>query len=138
VGVRGRADGRARVGAHPLLVDDDRRGQALERVDVRPGLRPHEALDERGVGLVDEAPRLGRDGLEHERALARAGHAGENRQPALRDVEADVAEVVLASAANLDRAPGGRVVVVHRSMIAQAGPPLCLRHSAMGSLTEVC
>jgi hypothetical protein len=36
VGVRDRADGGAGVGAHALLVDDDRGGQALERVDVRP------------------------------------------------------------------------------------------------------
>jgi hypothetical protein len=37
VGVGGGADRRADVGAHPLLVDDDRRGQALEHVDVGPG-----------------------------------------------------------------------------------------------------
>ena len=29
------ADGGARVGAHPLLVDDDRRRQPVEHVDVR-------------------------------------------------------------------------------------------------------
>ena len=114
VGVGRRADGRARVGAHPLLVDDDRRGQVLERVDVRPGLAAHEALHERGVRLVDEAPRLRRDRLEHERALPRAGHAGEDGQPPLRDVEADVAEVVLARTADLDRAPvGGWIAVRH-------------------------
>jgi hypothetical protein len=35
VGVRGGADGRAGVGAHPLLVHDDGRRQAIEEVDLR-------------------------------------------------------------------------------------------------------
>ena len=37
VGIGGGADGRARVGAHPLLVDDDRGGQPVEHVDVGAG-----------------------------------------------------------------------------------------------------
>ena len=105
VGVGDGADGRADVGAHPLLVEDDRGRQPFERVDVRPGQRRHEALDEGAVGLVDQPLRLGGDRPEDERALARAGNAGEHGQPALRDVEADVAEVVLAGAADLDGAP---------------------------------
>ena len=36
VGVGGGADRGARVGAHPLLVDDDRGGQAIEEVDLGP------------------------------------------------------------------------------------------------------
>ena len=105
VGVGHGADGGADVGAHPLLVDDDRGRQPFERVDVGPGQRRHEALHEGAVGLVDQPLRLGGDRVEDERALARAGDAGEHRQPALRDVEADVAEVVLAGAPDLDRAP---------------------------------
>ncbi len=77
----------------------------FERVDVGPGQRRHEALHEGAVGLVDQPLRLRGDRAEDERALARARHAGEHGQPALRDVEADVAEVVLAGAADLDRAP---------------------------------
>ena len=106
VRVRDRPDGRADVGAHPLLVEDDRGRQALEGVHVRPRQRRHEALDEGAVGLVDEPLRFGRDRLEDERALARAGHPGEHRQLALRDVQVDVPEVVLAGAADADGAPG--------------------------------
>ena len=72
VGVGRGAHGRPGVGTHRLLVDADRRGEALQRVDVRSCLLGHEALHERGVGLVDEAPRLGCDRLEHEGALAGA------------------------------------------------------------------
>ena len=97
------ADGGARVRSHPLLVDDDRRGQPLQHVDLRPRLRGHEALHEGAVGLVDEPLRLGGDGAEHERALARAGDTREHRQPALRDLDADVVEVVHARAAHADQ-----------------------------------
>ena len=37
VGVGDRADGAARIGAQPLLVDEDRRRQAIEKIDVRTG-----------------------------------------------------------------------------------------------------
>ena len=103
VGVCGGADRRARVAAHPLLVDDDRRRQPVEDVDVRPRQRRHEALYEGAVGLVDQALRLGRDRAEDERALARAGDAGEHRQPALGQLDADVLEVVHARAVHADQ-----------------------------------
>ena len=102
VRVGGGADGGARVAAHPLLVDDDRRRQPVEDVDVGPGQRRHEALHERAVGLVDQPLRLGGDRAEHQRALARAGDPGEHRQPALRDLDADVLEVVHARAVHAD------------------------------------
>src|ERR671916_101482 len=41
--------------------------------------------------------------VENERALARAGDAGEHRQPALRDLDADVLEVVLACGEHADQ-----------------------------------
>ena len=103
VGVGGGADGGAGVGAHPLLVDDDRRRQPVEHVDVGPRQRRHEALHEGAVGLVDQPLRLGGDRAEHQRALARAGDAGEHRQPALRDLDADVLEVVHARALHADQ-----------------------------------
>src|SRR3546814_7502811 len=53
VGVGGGSDGRARVDSHPLLIDDDRGGQAVENIDVRPRERRHESLNESAVGLVD-------------------------------------------------------------------------------------
>ena len=110
VGVGGGADGGPRVGAHPLLVDDDRGGQPVEHVDVRAGQRRHEALHERAVGLVDQPLRLRGDRAEHQRALAGAGHAGEHRQPALGQLDADVLEVVLPRAVHPDQvvAVGGR------------------------------
>ncbi len=93
----------ADVGAHALLVHDDRRRQPLERVDVRPRQRRHETLHERAVGLVDHPLRLGRDRAEHQRALARAGDTGEHRQPALRDLDAHVLEVVHPGAVHADQ-----------------------------------
>src|ERR1035437_165123 len=70
------------IGPPPLLVDDDRgRGrQPFGDVDVWPGQRRHEALPEGAVRLVDHPLRLRRDRVEHQRALARAGGAGEDRQ----------------------------------------------------------
>ena len=103
VGVGGGADRRAGVGAHPLLVDDDRRRQPFEHVDVGPRQRRHEALHEGAVGLVDHPLRLRGDRAEHQRALARAGDAGEHRQPPLRDLDADVLEVVHARALHADQ-----------------------------------
>ena len=103
VGVGGGADGGAGVGAHPLLVDDDRGRQAVEYVNLRPRQRRHEALHEGAVGLVDQPLRLRGDRAEHQRALARAGDAGEHRQPALRDLDADVLQVVHPRAVYTDQ-----------------------------------
>jgi hypothetical protein len=103
VGVGGGADRGAGVGPHPLLVDDDRGRQPLEHVDLGPRQRRHEALHEGAVGLVDQPLRLRGDRAEHQRALARAGDAGEHRQPALRDLDADVLEVVHARAVHADQ-----------------------------------
>ena len=102
-GVGGGADRGAGVGAHPLLVDDDRGRQPVEHVDLGPRQRRHEALHEGAVGLVDQPLRLRGDRAEHQRALARAGDAGEHRQPALRDLDADVLEVVHARAVHADQ-----------------------------------
>jgi hypothetical protein len=60
-------------------------------------------LHERAVGLVDEPLRLGRDRAEHERALARPGHPGEHRQPALGDLDAHVLEVVFPGTMDTDQ-----------------------------------
>ena len=114
VGVGGGADGGARVGAHPLLVDDDRRGQPLQQVDLRPRQVRHEALHERAVGLVDHPLRLGSDGAEHQRALAGAGDPGEGREPPLGQLDADVLEVVLARTLHADQVVA--VGVVHAGL----------------------
>ena len=116
VGVGGGADGGAGVAAHPLLVDDDRGRQAVEQVDVGPRQRRHEALHEGAVGLVDEPLRLGGDGGEDQRALAGTRDAGEDGQPALRDLDAHVLQVVLPGAVHPDQIVAvGRT---HRATIA--------------------
>src|SRR5262249_25678035 len=53
-------------------------------------------------GLVDEPLRLGGDGAEHQRRLARPRDAGKHGQPPLGDLDADVLEVVLARALDAD------------------------------------
>ncbi len=103
VGVGGGADGGSGVAAHPLLVDDDRGRQPFEDVDLGPRQRRHEALDEGAVGLVDQPLRLRGDRVEDQRALARAGDAGEDRQPALGDLDADVLQIVHARAVHADQ-----------------------------------
>ncbi len=113
IGVGGGADGRAGVGAHALLIDDDRRGQPLHEVDLRPRQRRHEPLHESAVSLVDQPLRLSGNRAEHQRALARAGDAGEHRQPAFRDLDADVLEVVDARTLHADQ------IVIIRSAFAR-------------------
>ena len=103
IGVRRRADRRSRPGTHPLLVHDDGRRQPLEDIHLRTRQRRHEALHERAIGLVDQPLGLGRDRSEGERALARPRNAGEHGHPALRDLDADVFEVVLAGAVHADQ-----------------------------------
>jgi hypothetical protein len=121
VGVGGGADGGADVGAHPRLVDDDRGREPFEHVDVGPRQRRHEALHERAVGLVDQPLRLGGDRVEHQGALARAGDAGEHRQPALGDLDADVLQVVLARAVHADQVVAVRKVERRRLRIRPRG-----------------
>ena len=70
-----RADGRARVVARRLLLDRDRRRQALDQVDV--GLF-HELQELPRVGrqrLDVAALAFGVERVERERGLARAGQA---------------------------------------------------------------
>ena len=103
-----RADGRAGVLAGRLLVDADRRRQALDEVDV--GL-VHLAEELPGVGgqrLDVAALTLGEDRVEGEAGLPGAGQAGEDDQRVAREVEGDVLEVVLARAAH-DQAVGHQV-----------------------------
>ena len=106
VGVGGGADRRAGVGTHPLLVDADHGRQSLEHVDLGPRQRRHQALHEGAVGLVDQPLGLGGDRAERQRALPRAGDTGEHGQPALREFDADVLEVVHAGAVHADQVVG--------------------------------
>ena len=103
VRVSGSAHRGAGVRAHPLLVDDDRRRQPLEVVHVRTRQVGHEPLHEGAVRLVDHPLRLSGDGGEDQRALAGAGNAGEHRQTAFGDLDADVFEVVFAGSDHADQ-----------------------------------
>ena len=103
VSVRDRAHRGPGVRAHPLLVDEDRRGQPIEHVHVGPRQARHEALEEGAVRLVDHPLRLRGDRVEDQRALARAGDTGEHRQPALGDLDIHVLEVVLPRAVHADQ-----------------------------------
>ncbi len=138
VGVGGGADGGAGVGTHPLLVDDDRRRQPVEHVDVRPRQRRHEALHERAVRLVDQALRLGGDRAEHQRALSRARDAGEHRQPALRELDADVLEVVHARALHADQVVAVGNLSAGAGVAVLACRSLCRRSGAASGLCSSC
>ncbi len=101
------ADGRARVLRGGLLLDRDRRRQAVDLVDV--GLLHHlQELARIGRQRLDVAPlSLGVDGVEGERGFARAGQPREHHELVARDFEIDVLEIVLARAANRYRARRG-------------------------------
>ena len=103
-----RADGRARVLRRRLLLDGDRRRQAVDLIDVR---LLHHLQELPGVGRqrLDIAPLpLGVDRVEGERGFAGAGEPGEHDELVARDRQIDVLEVVLARAANDDRAAAER------------------------------
>ena len=101
-----RADGGARVVRGRLLLDRDRRRQALDVVDVRL-LHHRQELARVGRQRLDVAAlALGVDGVEGERGLAGAGQAGDDDQLVARQVEVDVLEVVGARAANADHVHG--------------------------------
>ena len=83
-----RADRRPRVARRRLLVDRDRRRQALDRVDVRL-VHLAEELARVGAQRLDVAAlALGVDRVERERRLARARQAGDDHQRVAREARA--------------------------------------------------
>ena len=101
---RHRADGGARVAAGGLLLDRDRRRQALDAVDVRLAHQLEE-LPRIGREALDVAAlALGVDRVERQRGLPGAGQAGDHGQLVARDDHIHVLEVVLARAAHVDGA----------------------------------
>ena len=105
----------ARVLRRRLLVDRDRRRQALDVVDVGLVHLAEELPRVRREGLDVAALALGVDGVERERGLARAGQAGDHDELVARDVEVDVLEVVLAGAADGDAIQGHGVTFPERA-----------------------
>jgi hypothetical protein len=82
------ADGGMRAAAEGLLVDDDGHAQVFDFVGF--GLRDarQEVAHEHAEVFVQQALGFGRDGVEHQRRFARAGHAGKDGDLALGDFEA--------------------------------------------------
>ena len=98
------ADGGARVLRGRLLLDRDRRRQAVDLVDIRL-LHHLQKLPRIGRQRLDVAAlALGIDGVERERRLAGAGQAGEHHELVARNLDVDVLQIVFARAADRDGA----------------------------------
>ena len=106
-----RADGRPRVVAGRLLRDRDRRAQAADVVDVGLGHLPQKLPGEGGQTLDVPPLPFGIERVERQRALARAGDAGQANQLVARQHNVDVAQVVLAGAFDDDIGSGHRCAV---------------------------
>ena len=132
-----RADRRSRVARSRLLVDRDRRRETFDEVDV--GL-VHLAEELPGVGRqrLDVAPlALGEDRVERQARLPRTGQPGEHDQRVAGQIERDVLQVVLTSAADhqtIDHdaaAPSPRVLA--RLFLLLLGSPGCTPGSSIVS-----
>ena len=104
------ADRGAGVVAGRLLLDRDRRGQALDRVYVGLFHEPEKLAGVRGQRF-DVAPlAFGVDGVERERRLAGARQSRDDGEAVPRDLDGDVLEVVLAGAPHDQRIARHRLV----------------------------
>ena len=100
------ADGRARVVRGRLLLDRNRRRQALNGVHVRL-LHHRQELPSIGRQRFDIAAlALGIERVEGERGLAGTGQAGEHDQLIARQVQRNILEIVRARAADADGVHG--------------------------------
>jgi hypothetical protein len=101
-----RADRAARCPHRIGLVDRDRGRHAFDSVHRRPVHAVQELARVRRERLHVAALALGVQRIEYERTLAGARHAGHYDQFTRRDVDIEVAKIVLPRAANADRALG--------------------------------
>src|SRR4029453_2429410 len=70
----------------------------------------------------DQPLRLGGDGAEHQRALARARHTGEHGEPSLGELDADVLEIVDARPLHADQVMAiGKGSVRHAAIVPRDG-----------------
>ena len=100
VDLRHRPDRRPRVARRALLVDRDRRRQAVDLVDVRL-LHLTEELAGVGAQALDVATlSLGVDRVEGEAALAAAGQPGDHDKAVARERDGHVFQIVFARTAN--------------------------------------
>ena len=96
------ADGRARVLVRRLLLDGDDRREARNLVDVRAFGAAEKLPCVGRKGLDVAALAFGIDGVESQRRLAAAAHAGDDHQPVARNGDVDVFQIVLAGAIDAD------------------------------------
>src|SRR6185503_12176030 len=112
VDLRGSANGGPRRLRGVLLLDRDRRGQPVHRVDVRL-LHALEKLSRiRRQRLDVPALALGVDRVERERRLARPGGSRDHREGATGDAEVEALQVVLPRTTNNDGVLHGRKVTL--------------------------
>ncbi len=97
-----RADGRARVAPGGFLLDRDGGAQAIDPLDLRLGHLAEELPGIAGETLDVTSLPFGIKGIEGERAFARSRDPGKADERTARQVERDIAEVVLARAADHD------------------------------------
>ena len=82
-----------------LLVDNNGYRQVVDGIDMRPPVLRQILLYESRKSVVELTTRLGGDGVEDKRALARPTDTGEHRNLILRDGERDILQIVLARSA---------------------------------------
>ncbi len=85
-----------------FLLDGDGGGEAVDGVDVGALHLVEELAGVGGEGFDVAALAFGVDGVEGEGGLAGAGEAGDDGEGVARDADVDVAQVVLARAADGD------------------------------------
>src|SRR5271167_2016101 len=95
-------DGRSRAAAGGLLLDGDRRAQAVDAVHIGPLHLVKELAGVGGKRLDVTALAFGVDGVEGERRLARAAEAGDHGQRVARNLDVNVFQIVLARPAHRD------------------------------------
>ena len=95
-------NGRSGVMTRTLLVDADRRRQAVDVIDVGLVHLAKKLTRICGERLYIPPLSLGEDRVESKARLSRARNAGEDDQLAARDHQIDILEVVFAGAANMD------------------------------------
>ena len=101
-----RADRRARVAVGRLLVDADRRAEALDEVDVGSVDLTEELACVRAERFDVPALALGEDRVERETGLSGAAQTREDDERITRDVEVDVLQIVNAGTPDTEFSTG--------------------------------
>ena len=125
-----RAHRGARVFARGLLVDGHRRRQAVDGIEVGLVHLTQELPGIAGQALNVAALALGVDRVEGEARLARAGQARDDDELVTRNLDVDVAQIVLARAADNDGRighgnPFGQPWIMRGSSLARIFPDMC-------------